>query len=79
MISSSWAVWMSKGVDFPGNIVEVVMLAYTVIHGCDPNKYKPGEIVEILPSDPKASPEWRMSVNKLRQEIIQKETGWRPG
>jgi hypothetical protein len=62
MISSSWAVWMSKGVDFPGNIVEVVMLAYTVIHGCDPNKYKPGEIVEILPSDPKASPEWRMSV-----------------
>jgi len=41
-----------------------------VIHGCDPNKYKPGEIVEILPSDPKASPEWRILVNKLRQEII---------
>ena len=36
-----------------GNIVEVVMLTYTVIHGCDPNKYKPGEIVEILPPDPK--------------------------
>lgn len=29
------------------------MLTYTVIHGCDPNKYKPGEIVEILPPDPK--------------------------
>lgn len=56
-----------------------MILAYTVIHGCDPNKYKPGEIVEILPSDPKASPEWRILVNKLRQEIIQKKTGWRPG
>ena len=29
------------------------MLTYTVIHGCDPNKYKPGEIVEILPPDSK--------------------------
>jgi hypothetical protein len=61
-----------------GNIVEVVMLAYTVIHGCDPSKYRPGEITEILPPDPKASPDWRMSVNTLRMEILQKKTGWRP-
>ena len=54
------------------------MLAYTLIHHCDPDKYKPGEIVEILPPDPKASPEWRMAVNKLRMEILQKKTGWRP-
>ena len=61
-----------------GNIVEVVMLAYTLIHGCDPTKYQAGEIVEILPPDPKASPEWRMAVNKLRMEILQKKTGWGP-
>jgi len=24
------------------------MLAYTLIHGCDPDKYKPGEIVEMI-------------------------------
>ena len=35
-----------------GNIVEVVMLAYTLIHGCDPTKYQAGEITEILPPRP---------------------------
>ena len=35
-----------------GNIVEVVMLAYTLIHGCDPDKYKPGQIVETLAPRP---------------------------
>lgn len=73
MISSSWAVWMSKGVDFPGNIVEVVMLAYTVIHGCDPSRERSWRFCRRTP---KASPEWRMWVNKLRQEINQKKTGW---
>ena len=32
-----------------GNIVEVVMLNYTPIHGCDRDKYKAGKIIEILP------------------------------
>ncbi len=32
-----------------GNLVEVVMLAYQVIHNCDPATYKWGEIVQILP------------------------------
>ena len=36
------------------NVAEVVMLAYTLIHNCDPGQYKPGEIVEILSPDPKA-------------------------
>ena len=55
-----------------GNIVEVVMLAYTLIHGCDPTKYQAGEITEILPPDPKASPEWRMAANTLRRAVLQK-------
>ena len=67
-------------VRYPGcrNVIEVVMLAHTVIHGCDPDKYQAGEIVEILPPDANPSPEWRMTVNKLRMEILQKKTGWRP-
>ena len=43
------------------------MLAYTLIHNCDPTKYQAGEIVEILPPDPNPSPEWRMAVNKLEE------------
>lgn len=61
-----------------GNVVEVVMLAYTLIHNCDPNKYQAGDIVESLPPDTNPSPEWRMAVNTLRMEILQKKTGWRP-
>src|SRR5690349_17060996 len=61
-----------------GNVVEVVMLNYTLVHGCDPNKYKPGEIVEILRPDPNLSNDWWMSANTLRREILQKKSGWRP-
>ena len=61
-----------------GNIVEVVMLAYTLIHGSDPDKYKAGEIVEILRPDPKASRDCWMSANTLRRAILQKKSGWRP-
>ena len=35
------------------NVVEVVMLNCTLIHGCDADKYKPGEIIEILRPDPR--------------------------
>lgn len=61
-----------------GNIVEVVMLAYTLIHNCDFDKYRQGEIVEILQPDPKASGDWWMSVNRLKRAILQKKSGWRP-
>lgn len=59
-----------------GNIVEVVMQGYTVIHGCDPTKYQWGETIEILPPNPNAG-DWWMSANKLRMEILQKKTLWR--
>jgi hypothetical protein len=36
-----------------GNVVEVVMRGFQLVHNCEPTKYKPGEIVEILPPDPK--------------------------
>jgi len=49
------------------------MLAYTVIHGCDPSRERSWRFCRRTP---KASPEWRMWVNKLRQEINQKKTGW---
>ena len=64
-----------------GNIVEVVMLAYTLIHGCDPDKYKPGEIVEILPPDRPTrilrrsggwrliNSEWRFSKRRLDGDL----------
>jgi len=58
-----------------GNIVEVVMLAYTLIHNCDSNKYRPGEIVEILPPDSKAG-EWWMKARELRIKISRKKQGW---
>ncbi len=56
-----------------GNVVQVVMLAYQLIHNCDPAKYKPGEIVEILPPDAKASPGLNYS---LRMQIHRKKYGW---
>ncbi|SRR6266566_3927262 len=61
-----------------GNVVEVVMLAYTLIHNCDPDKYKRGQITEILPPDLKASRDWWMSANRLRRGILQKKSEWRP-
>ena len=59
------------------NTVEVVMLSYTLIHGCDPAKYKASEIVEILRPDPGAG-EWWMKTRELRAKICQKKSGWRP-
>jgi hypothetical protein len=38
-------------------LVEVVTNAYSVIHNADPEKYQWGEILEILPPDPKTSEE----------------------
>jgi hypothetical protein len=38
-----------------GNTVEVVTNAYSLIHNADPQKYRWGEILEILPPDPKTS------------------------
>jgi hypothetical protein len=43
-----------------GNVVEVVMPAYTLIHNCDSDKYEPGEIVDILRPDPNLSKDWWM-------------------
>ena len=62
-----------------GNIVEVIMLNYTLIHGCNPDKHRSGEIIEILRPDPKASSDWWMAARNLRMEICRKKSGWRPG
>ena len=60
-----------------GNVVEVIMLNYTLIHGGDPDKYKVGEIVEILRPDQNLSNDWWMEANTLRSAILQKKSGWR--
>jgi hypothetical protein len=39
------------------NVVEVVTNAYSVIHNAEPEKFQWGEILEILPPDPKTSEE----------------------
>ena len=62
-----------------GNIVAVVMLAYSVIHGCDPEKYQSGQILEILPPDPKTAEESIRRNIQLHYEIYQKRSNWRPG
>lgn len=62
-----------------GNIVEVVMLQYTLIHGCDPNKYRSGQILEILPPDPKTAEDAIRRNIQLHYEIYQKKSNWRPG
>lgn len=59
-----------------GNVVEVIMLNYTLIHGCDSDKHKAGEIVEILRPDPNLSKDWWMAANTLRRAILQKQSGW---
>jgi len=61
------------------NVVEVVTNAYSVIHGADPEKYQWGEILEILPPDPKTSEESIRRNIRLRHEIYQKKSDWRPG
>jgi|SRR5579859_908250 len=61
-----------------GNVVEVIMLNYSLIHRCDSNKHKPGEIVEILRPDPNLLNDWWMSANTLRRAILQRKRRWRP-
>ena len=61
------------------NVVEVVTNAYSVIHNADPDKYQWGEILEILPPDPKTSEESIRRNIRLRHEIYQKKSDWRPG
>ena len=39
-----------------GNIVEVAILAYTLIHNCERTKYQWGEIMEILSPGPNVPP-----------------------
>jgi len=62
-----------------GNTVEVVTNAYSLIHNCDPNKCQWGEILEILPPDPKTSEESIRRNIRLHYEIYQKKSTWRPG
>jgi len=62
-----------------GNIVDVVMLAYTLIHNSDPNKYRCGQILEILPPDPKTAEESIRRNIQLHYEIYLKRSNWRPG
>ena len=57
-----------------GNVVEVVMQGYQLIHNCDPATYKWGEIVEILPPSPHAPPGLNYS---LRMQIHRKRYRWR--
>jgi predicted RNA-binding Zn-ribbon protein involved in translation (DUF1610 family) len=57
-----------------GNVIEVVMRGYQVIHNCDPTTYKQGEIVEILPPDAKTPPSLDYS---LHMAIHRKKYGWR--
>jgi hypothetical protein len=62
-----------------GNTVEVVTNAYSVIHGADPEKYQWGQILEILPPDPKTSEVAIRRNIRLHDEIYQKRSNWRPG
>ena len=60
------------------NVVEVVTNAYSVIHGADPEKYQWGEILEILPPDPKTTEESIRRNITLHCQIYQKRSTWRP-
>jgi len=62
-----------------GNTVEVVTNAYSLIHSCDPSKYQWGEILKILPPDPKTTEESIRQNIRLHHEIYQKKSNWRPG
>ncbi len=58
-----------------GNVIQVVMLAYQVIHNCDPGAYKWAEIIEVLPPSSQAPPDLNYS---LRMAIHRKKHGLRP-
>jgi hypothetical protein len=60
-----------------GNSVVIAMQGYTLIHNCDPTKYKWGEILQIQPPDANC-PEFFLD-RSLRMRIHQKKCGWRPG
>jgi hypothetical protein len=62
-----------------GNTVEVVTNAYSVIHNADPEKYQWGQILEILPPDPKTSEEAIRRNIRLHYEVYQEKSNWRPG
>jgi len=62
-----------------GNTVEVVTNSYTVMHNADAEKYQWGEILEILPPDPKTSEDAIRRNIQLHYEIYQKRSNWRPG
>ena len=61
------------------NVVEVVTNGYSVIHGADPEQYQWGEILEILPPDPKTTEEAIRRSIELHYEVYQKRSNWRPG
>ena len=61
------------------NVVEVVTNAYSLIHNVDAGKYQWGEILEILPPDPKTAEESIRRNIQLHYEIYQKRSNWRPG
>jgi hypothetical protein len=50
-----------------------------VIHGADPEKYRWGEILEILPPDPRITEDAIRRNIQLHYEIYQKKSTWRPG
>ena len=61
------------------NMVEVVTNAYSVIHNADPDKHKWGEILQILPPDPKTSEESIRRNIRLHYQVYEKKSSWRPG
>ena len=61
------------------NVVEVVTNAYSVIHNADPERYRWGQILEILPPDPRITEDTIRRNIRLHYEIYQKKSTWRPG
>ena len=61
------------------NVVEVVTNAYSVIHNADPEKYQWGEVLEILPPDPKTSEEGDSPEHQTSLRDLPEEVNWRPG
>ena len=61
-----------------GNTVQLVTNAYELIHDSDPAKYRWADILEILPPDPKATPESTRLDLALHLRIHRKKYGWQP-
>lgn len=62
-----------------GNTVEVVTNAYSLIHNADTEKYRCGQILEILTPDPKTTEESTRRNIWLHYQIYEKKSSWRPG